>query len=53
MAQEVQFIKPDAVTRGPDGYLRVHYDKLGLRMETWDAWMASGQKVPAIASPRH
>ena len=29
MAQEVQSVMPDAVTRGGDGYLRVHYDRLG------------------------
>ena len=31
MAQEVQAVMPDAVTRGGDGYLRVHYDRLGLK----------------------
>ncbi len=53
MAQEVQTVMPDAVVRGRDGYLLVNYDRLGLRMETWDAWVASGEKIPAIASQRH
>jgi hypothetical protein len=40
MAQEVQEVMPSAVTRGPDGYLRVHYERLGLELITWHAWMA-------------
>ena len=35
---------------GADGYLRVYYDKLGLKFETYDAWLASGAQVPAIRS---
>jgi endosialidase-like protein len=50
MAQEVQAVMPQAVVRGRDGYLLVDYDRVGVRMETWDAWVASGQKVP---SQRH
>jgi len=34
MAQEVETIRPEAVVRGSDGYLRVNYDLLGLRMQT-------------------
>jgi hypothetical protein len=49
MAQEVQGIAPEAVTRGRDGYLLVSYDKLGLKFETYDAWVASGAKVPTAA----
>ena len=33
MAQEVQTVMPDAVMHGRDGYLRVLYDKLGLKFE--------------------
>ena len=40
---------PDAVTRGPDGYLRVRYDKLGVKFQTYDQWIASGAHVPAAA----
>ena len=47
MAQEVQTIMPAAVLRGGDGYLRVFYDKLGLKFETYDQWTASGAHVPA------
>ena len=32
MAQEVEQIKPEAVTRGEDGYLAVFYDMIGLKM---------------------
>jgi hypothetical protein len=53
MAQEVQAVMPQAVSRGRDGYLRVDYNRLGVRMQTWDAWVASGQNVPSTASQRH
>jgi hypothetical protein len=44
MAQEVEQIMPEAVARGGDGYLRVNYDRVGVRFQTWDAWKASGQE---------
>src|SRR6266478_2764326 len=47
MAQEVQTVMPAAVVRGSDGYLRVFYDKLGLKFQTYDQWVASGAHVPA------
>ena len=40
MAQDVQRIEPRAVTRGSDGYLRVDYDRLGLKFMTWKEWLA-------------
>jgi Chaperone of endosialidase len=40
MAQEVESVVPDAVTSGPDGYLRVNYDRLGLHLMTWDEYSA-------------
>ena len=46
MAQEVQALRPDAVTRGSDGYLRVHYDKLGLKVRTYQDWLAAGGQIP-------
>ena len=49
MAQEVQRVRPDAVVRGRDGYLRVFYDKLGVRFQTYDQWLASGSELPSIA----
>ena len=53
MAQEVQTVLPDAVVRGRDGYLRVFYDKLGLKFETYDHWVASGARVPSAAPTLH
>jgi hypothetical protein len=41
MAQEVAAIVPDAVLLGPDGYYRVIYARLGLRMMSWDEWTKS------------
>jgi len=49
MAQEVERIVPDAVVRGPDGYLRVDYGRLGLRLMTWEEWAASrGERLQEI-----
>jgi hypothetical protein len=53
MAQEVQTVMPAAVMRGSDGYLRVFYDKLGLKFQTYDRWIASGARVPAGAPLGH
>ncbi len=41
MAQEVLEVAPHAVSRGADGYLRVNYARLGLRMQLWEEWIAS------------
>jgi Protein of unknown function (DUF3300) len=46
VAQEVQMVMPEAVVRGRDGYLRVYYDRLGVRFESYDRWVASGARVP-------
>jgi hypothetical protein len=48
MAQEVEAIMPEAVVRDKDGYLRVYYERLGLRLQTWRMWEADGQKIPAV-----
>jgi Chaperone of endosialidase len=48
MAQEVAAVVPEAIVHGSDGYLRVRYEMLGLRMQTWEEWVASGQNVPVI-----
>lgn len=50
MAQEVQQVVPAAVARGRDGYLRVHYEKLGLKFESYNEWIRSGAYVPAAAT---
>jgi hypothetical protein len=39
--EELAAIAPEAVMAGGDRYLRVNYQRLGLRMETWDEWLAS------------
>jgi hypothetical protein len=46
LAQDVQSVMPEAVRRARDGYLRVSYDKLGLKFETYDEWIASGARLP-------
>jgi len=51
VAQEVESVKPEAVTRGSDGYLRVYYDKLGLKFRTYSDWLAGGARIPAEITP--
>jgi hypothetical protein len=46
LAQEAQSVMPEAVRRAHDGYLRVSYDKLGLKFETYDEWIAAGARLP-------
>jgi hypothetical protein len=53
MAQEVQTVRPDAVIRGHDGYLRVYYEKLGLQFQTYDQWLATGARIPSAAPQPH
>ena len=50
MAQEVVGFVPAAVVLGDDGFLRVNYDKLGLRLTTWDDWKASGGRSSELAA---
>ena len=47
IAQEVEQVVPRAVTRGRDGYLRVNYDRLGIKFESYREWIGSGAKIPA------
>jgi hypothetical protein len=47
IAQEVQHVAPQAVIRGPDGYLRVNYDRLGVKFESYREWLGSGAKIPS------
>jgi hypothetical protein len=49
MGHEVQNVRPDAVVRGSDGFLRVRYDRLGIEMQRYEDWVAAGQKIPAIS----
>ncbi len=50
LAQEVQSIMPEAVRRARDGYLRVSYERLGLKFETYDEWIASGARLPVVGA---
>ena len=47
MAQEVQNVLPRAVVRGRDGYLRVFYDQVDVKFESYDQWVRSGKHLPA------
>ena len=49
MAQEVQRVRPDTVSQDRDGMLRVRYDLLGVKFQTYDEWLKSGARVPATA----
>jgi hypothetical protein len=53
MAQEVATLVPTAVVHDRDGYLRVLYDRLGLRFETYDHWIALGARIPTVAGVQH
>ena len=53
MAQEVQQVMPQAVGRGPDGYLTVNYDTLGVKFESYDRWIKAGAHIPASATIEH
>ncbi len=53
MAQEVQVVTPQAVTRGADGYMRVSYDRLGLPFETYKQWLATGARLPSVKPAAH
>jgi hypothetical protein len=46
IAQEVRTVRPDAVAVGRDGYLRVYYEKLGLKFQSYRGWLASGAHIP-------
>ncbi|MBR1210978.1 DUF3300 domain-containing protein [Bradyrhizobium sp. JYMT SZCCT0180] len=46
IAQEVQSLMPEAVTRGRDGYLRVYYEQLGLKFGSYTDWLAGGARIP-------
>jgi hypothetical protein len=50
IAQEVQAVRPDAVVRGQDGFLRVLYGKLGLTFDSYEHWMAAGGRIPFLAT---
>jgi hypothetical protein len=41
IAQEVATVMPYAVARGPDGYLRVNYGRIGRPLMTWEEWLSA------------
>jgi hypothetical protein len=49
MAQDVAQLRPDAVLRGADGFLRVDYGRLGTRLMTRDEWQR--QSLAGVAVP--
>ena len=51
MAQEVETVMPQAVVRDREGYLRVFYDRLGVKFQTYEHWIASGARVPVAGVP--
>jgi hypothetical protein len=50
MAQEVQAVMPNAIVQGRDGYLRVRYEKLRFKFETYEQWLAAGSRLPTAAA---
>ena len=49
IAQEAQAVMPSVVKRGDDGYLRVNYDRLGIKFLTYKDWVAAGAQIPIRA----
>ena len=49
IAQEVRAVRPEAVTFGRDGYLRVSYERLGLSFRSYHDSLASGGRLPKPA----
>jgi hypothetical protein len=45
IAQEVKNVIPQAVERGSDGFLRVHYRQLGVKFETYDQWLQERARI--------
>jgi hypothetical protein len=51
MAQDLIATHPEALVVMDNGYYAVHYDRLGLRMTTREAWDAAGQAAVLISGP--
>jgi hypothetical protein len=51
VAQQVAQVAPEAVTRGRDGYLRVYYNKLGVKFQRYDQWVSGGRHVEDNSRP--
>ena len=53
IAQEVQQVMPQAVTRDREGYLRVHYEKVGVKFQSYRQWISSGAGLPVAVTSSH
>src|SRR5262249_27003224 len=53
IAQEVRTVVPEAVTRDRQGYLKVFYDKIGVKFQTYEQWRAAGASIRSTAGPHH
>jgi Protein of unknown function (DUF3300)/Chaperone of endosialidase len=53
IAQEVQTVVPEAVVRGSDGYWKVLYGRLGVKLQTYEHWIGSGGQIPLTARVRY
>lgn len=51
IAQEVKGVMPEAVYRAKDGYLRVRYDLIGVKFQTYEQWSAEGARLPSAIQP--
>jgi hypothetical protein len=45
LAQDVVAKRPEAVVRGEDGFLRVRYEDIGVRLQTYQEWLGAGAKT--------
>ncbi|MGE5366102.1 MAG: DUF3300 domain-containing protein [Betaproteobacteria bacterium] len=50
LAQEVMQVRPDAAVLGRDGYLRVYYEKLGIKFEAYEEWLKSRGRIEPARS---
>jgi len=50
IAQEVQSVMPEAVTTGPDGFMRVNYQMLGIKLMTLRQWQSICWSVPILTT---
>ena len=47
---EASICRP-ATSDGNDGFLRVYYEKLGLKFRSYDDWLAGGARIPTEVTP--
>ena len=51
MAQEVLEVDPGAVIMGEDGFYRVDYRRLGIRMMEWTEWLQTSSAARVVPPP--